>query len=182
MNIDISKITANLKDAAKSGLKTLQENPAEGSIFDAAKKLGINNKDDLKAGIELFKEDPSGAAKTAFSELAEKGFFGDETKDKVKEFSVNNIGKNVGKAQATDTKQITTQNTVAKEATTEEVAEEKTEQTSGEDTGLSSIVKTVIKKVKENPTGGLESVVKSLGLSGETAQKVSSIVSKFIKT
>lgn len=181
MNIDISKITANLKDAAKSGLKTLQENPAEGSIFDAAKKLGINNKDDLKAGIELFKEDPSGTAKTAFSDLAEQGFFGGNTQDKVKEFSIDNIGKNIGKTQETNNKQTTTQNTVAEEAT-EEVAEETTEQTSGENSGLSSIVKTVVNKVKENPTGGLQSVIDSLGLSSDTAQKVSNIVSKFIKT
>lgn len=150
MNIDISKITANLKDTAKAAVKQMKDNPAQGSIFDAANKLGINNMGDLKAGIELFKEDPKATAKEAFTTLAEKGFFGEDTQNKVKEFSIDNIGSNFGtnttkatenKTETTETKQTeTTQKEEAKpsqeevkaavdEAVDEAVAEAEAEET-----------------------------------------------------
>lgn len=143
MNIDISKITANLKDTAKAAVKQMKDNPAQGSIFDAANKLGINNMGDLKAGIELFKEDPKATAKEAFTTLAEKGFFGEDTQNKVKEFSIDNIGSNLGTdtTKSTETKQTeTTQKEEAKpsqeevkaavdEAVDEAVAEAEAEET-----------------------------------------------------
>ena len=52
---DIAKIAKILTKGAKTAFTALKENPVEGSIFDAAKKLGINNKGDLKAGIEMLK-------------------------------------------------------------------------------------------------------------------------------
>lgn len=74
VSINVANIASKLKDGAKVALNNLKENPPEGSIFDAAQKLGINNKDDLQAGIELFKENPQETMKVAAETLSEKGF------------------------------------------------------------------------------------------------------------
>lgn len=71
---DIAKIAKVLTQGAKTAFTALKENPVEGSIFDAAKKLGINNKGDLKAGIEMFKENPGETISSALNTLQEKGF------------------------------------------------------------------------------------------------------------
>lgn len=72
--IDIAKIAKTVAGGAKNVLKGLKENPAEGSIFDAAKKLGINSKDDLKAGLSKLKENPKETIASAVNTLEEKGF------------------------------------------------------------------------------------------------------------
>lgn len=74
VSINVANIASKLKDGAKVALNNLKENPPEGSIFDAAQKLGINNKEDLQAGIELFKENPQETMKVAAETLSEKGF------------------------------------------------------------------------------------------------------------
>lgn len=71
---DIAKIAKVLTQGAKTAFTALKENPVEGSIFDAAKKLGINNKGDLKAGIEMFKENPGETISSAINTLQEKCF------------------------------------------------------------------------------------------------------------
>ena len=71
---DIAKIAKILTKGAKTAFTALKENPVEGSIFDAAKKLGINNKGDLKAGIEMLKENPGETISSAINTLQEKGF------------------------------------------------------------------------------------------------------------
>lgn len=74
VSINVANIASKLKDGTKVALNNLKENPPEGSIFDAAQKLGINNKEDLQAGIELFKENPQETMKVAAETLSEKGF------------------------------------------------------------------------------------------------------------
>lgn len=57
--------------------KVQSGNFAEGSIFDAAQKLGINNKDDLKDIFAKFKENPKETLGDAFTKLNDQGFFKD---------------------------------------------------------------------------------------------------------
>lgn len=196
VSIDVTKIASQLKDGAKVALKNLKENPAEGSVFDAAKKLGINNKEDLKAGIELFKEDPTGTVNSAFQTLSEKGFKFGGTEESPKEFSVDNIGKSQTAqktAQKTTTKTATKTQTpqIAQNTTTDEVEEETTEtknntQEFGGVFGKLGIkneadLQAAVKKFKENPKETAQSIAKTLGLSDNLTSKLSSIISKFTK-
>lgn len=75
---NIANSEAIKKLASKSGevFNRVMEsgNIPEGSIFDAAAKLGINNTEDLKAGIDLIKENPREAITSALDTLHEKGF------------------------------------------------------------------------------------------------------------
>ncbi len=151
VSINVGKIASMLKDGAKVAFQEIKDNPAEGSVFDAAKKLGINNKEDLKAGFELFKEDPKGTAKCAIETLHEKGFFksaGTEAgESSSQEFSVDNIGQNI-KADATQAKmtkatdKTATQTKTTEVATTEEAdkAEETTTATTAQDDKGASVV------------------------------------------
>lgn len=192
VSIDVTKIASQLKDGAKVALKNLKENPAEGSVFDAAKKLGINNKEDLKAGIELFKEDPTGTVNSAIQTLSEKGFKFGGTEESPKEFSVDNIGKSQT-AQKTATKTATKTQTpqIAQNTTTDEVEEETTEtknntQEFGGVFGKLGIkneadLQAAVKKFKENPKETAQSIAKTLGLSDNLTSKLSSIISKFTK-
>lgn len=192
VSIDVTKIASQLKDGAKVALKNLKENPAEGSVFDAAKKLGINNKEDLKAGIELFKEDPTGTVNSAIQTLSEKGFKFGGTEESPKEFSVDNIGKSQT-AQKTATKTATKTQTpqIAQNTTTDEVEEETTEtknntQEFGGVFGKLGIkneadLQAAVQKFKENPKETAQSIAKTLGLSDNLTSKLSSIISKFTK-
>lgn len=195
VSIDVAKIASKVKDGAKVVLNNLKENPAEGSIFDAANKLGINSKEDLKAGFELFKEDPAGTVQTAFQSLTEKGFKfgGEENQEGSKEFSIENIGQNITKATAakTATTANTTAETVAQTQTTNVVEDtDATEEAQTNDTkdfggvfgklGIKNEedLKAGIQKFKENPSETAQSIAKSLGLSSNVTEKLASIISK----
>lgn len=192
VSIDVTKIASQLKDGAKVALKNLKENPAEGSVFDAAKKLGINNKEDLKAGIELFKEDPTGTVNSAIQTLSEKGFKFGGTEESPREFSVDNIGKSqTAQKAATKTATKTQTPQIAQNTTTDEVEEETTEtknntQEFGGVFGKLGIkneadLQAAVKKFKENPKETAQSIAKTLGLSDNLTSKLSSIISKFTK-
>ena len=90
----IAKIAKILTKGAKTAFTALKENPVEGSIFDAAKKLGINNKGDLKAGIELFKENPGETISSAINTLQEKGFKFNNVQDVVSGGVAQQAGNN----------------------------------------------------------------------------------------
>lgn len=91
---DIAKIAKILTKGAKTAFTTLKENPVEGSIFDAAKKLGINNKGDLKAGIEMLKENPGETISSAINTLQEKGFKFNNVQDVVSGGVAQQAGNN----------------------------------------------------------------------------------------
>lgn len=91
---DIAKIAKILTKGAKTAFTALKENPVEGSIFDAAKKLGINNKGDLKAGIEMFKENPGETISSAINTLQEKGFKFNNVQDVVSGGVAQQAGNN----------------------------------------------------------------------------------------
>ena len=206
VSIDVSKLASQLKSGAKDVLKNLKENPAEGSIFDAANKLGINSKEDLMAGVERFKADPTGTADSILKTLSEKGFKFSGTEEKAegtKEFSVDNIGK----SQAAETTNATTAKTtnaktaaktqtpqIEQKTTTEEVAdtveEETTETGNTQEFGgifgklgikNEADLQAAVKKFKENPKESAQSIAKTLGLSDNITAKLSSIISKFTK-
>ncbi len=206
VSIDVTKLASQLKSGAKDVLKNLKENPAEGSIFDAANKLGINSKEDLMAGVERFKADPTGTADSILKTLSEKGFKFSGTEEKAeetKEFSVDNIGK----SQAAETTKATTAKTtnaktaaktqtpqIEQKTTTEEVAdtveEETTETGNTQDFGgifgklgikNEADLQAAVKKFKENPKESAQSIAKTLGLSDNITAKLLSIISKFTK-
>lgn len=206
VSIDVTKLASQLKSGAKDVLKNLKENPAEGSIFDAANKLGINSKEDLMAGVERFKADPTGTADSILKTLSEKGFKFSGTEEKAegtKEFSVDNIGK----SQAAETTNATTAKTtnaktaaktqtpqIEQKTTTEEVAdtveEETTETGNTQEFGgifgklgikNEADLQAAVKKFKENPKESAQSIAKTLGLSDNITAKLSSIISKFTK-
>lgn len=206
VSIDVTKLASQLKSGAKDVLKNLKENPAEGSIFDAANKLGINSKEDLMAGVERFKADPTGTADSILKTLSEKGFKFSGTEEKAegtKEFSVDNIGK----SQAAETTNATTAKTtnaktaaktqtpqIEQKTTTEEVAdtveEEMTETGNTQEFGgifgklgikNEADLQAAVKKFKENPKESAQSIAKTLGLSDNITAKLSSIISKFTK-
>ncbi len=207
VSIDVTKLASQLKSGAKDVLKNLKENPAEGSIFDAANKLGINSKEDLMAGVERFKADPTGTADSILKTLSEKGFKFSGTEEKAegtKEFSVDNIGK----SQAAETTKATTAKTtnaktaaktqtpqIEQKTTTEEVAdtveeEETTETGNTQEFGgvfgklgikNEADLQAAVKKFKENPKESAQSIAKTLGLSDNITAKLSSIISKFTK-
>ena len=91
---DIAKIAKILTKGAKTAFTALKENPVEGSIFDAAKKLGINNKGDLKAGIEMLKENPGETISSALNTLQEKGFKFNNVQDVVSGGVAQQAGNN----------------------------------------------------------------------------------------
>lgn len=91
---DIAKIAKILTKGAKTAFTALKENPVEGSIFDAAKKLGINNKGDLKAGIEMLKENPGETISSAINTLQEKGFKFNNVQDVVSGGVAQQAGNN----------------------------------------------------------------------------------------
>lgn len=91
---DIAKIAKILTKGAKTAFTALKENPVEGSVFDAAKKLGINNKGDLKAGIEMFKENPGETISSAINTLQEKGFKFNNVQDVVSGGVAQQAGNN----------------------------------------------------------------------------------------
>ena len=206
VSIDVTKLASQLKSGAKDVLKNLKENPAEGSIFDAANKLGINRKEDLMAGVERFKADPTGTADSILKTLSEKGFKFSDTEEKAegtKEFSVDNIGK----SQAAETTKATTAKTtnaktaaktqtpqIEQKTTTEEVAdtveEETTETGNTQEFGgifgklgikNEADLQAAVKKFKENPKESAQSIAKTLGLSDNITAKLLSIISKFTK-
>lgn len=206
VSIDVTKLASQLKSGAKDVLKNLKENPAEGSIFDAANKLGINSKEDLMAGVERFKADPAGTADSILKTLSEKGFKFSGTEEKAegtKEFSVDNIGK----SQAAETTKATTAKTttaktaaktqtpqIEQKTTTEEAAdtveEETTETGNTQEFGgvfgklgikNEADLQAAVKKFKENPKESAQSIAKTLGLSDNITAKLSSIISKFTK-
>lgn len=90
----IAKIAKILTKGAKTAFTALKENPVEGSIFDAAKKLGINNKGDLKAGIEMLKENPGETISSAINTLQEKGFKFNNVQDVVSGGVAQQAGNN----------------------------------------------------------------------------------------
>ncbi len=141
VSINVGKIASTLKDSAAATFQKLKENPAEGSIFDAAQKLGINSKEDLQASIARFKEDPKGTAQSAFKTLSEKGFFGEKIQQSYttgeeegnREFSVDNIGENITtKATEQQTETKATENKTETQATTATTEEETAVETADE--------------------------------------------------
>lgn len=200
VSIDVTKLASKIKDGAKTVFQTMKENPAEGSIFDAAQKLGINNKEDLKAGIELFKEDPTGTVNSALQTLQEKGFKfsgAEMQKNNTKEFSVDNIGKSkTAETTAKAAKTTTTQTPQIEQKTTTEETADKTGSENTEEQGKNlefggilgklgikneADLKAAWQKIKENPQETTQSMAKTLGLSENVATKISDLISKFVK-
>lgn len=161
VSINVANIASKLKDGAKVALNNLKENPPEGSIFDAAQKLGINNKEDLQAGIELFKENPQETMKVAAETLSEKGFDFGAAK-----------AKEVASGQA--------------EGTEAGAANTKKQEEFGGILGKMGI-KTLddlqggIKKFFEKPAETTQAVGQAAGLSENLTEKLASLAGKLLK-
>lgn len=148
---DIAKIAKILTKGAKTAFTALKENPVEGSIFDAAKKLGINNKGDLKAGIELFKENPGETISSAINTLQEKGFKFNNVQDVVSGGVAQQAGNNqefggiLGKL------------------------------------GIKNMddLQAGLELVKEDPNGVTQDISQTLGLSENTTEKLGKVIKHF---
>lgn len=148
---DIAKIAKILTKGAKTAFTALKENPVEGSIFDAAKKLGINNKGDLKAGIELFKENPGETISSAINTLQEKGFKFNNVQDGVSGGVAQQAGNNqefggiLGKL------------------------------------GIKNMddLQAGLELVKEDPNGVTQDISQTLGLSENTTEKLGKVIKHF---
>ena len=148
---DIAKIAKILTKGAKTAFTALKENPVEGRIFDAAKKLGINNKGDLKAGIELFKENPGETISSAINTLQEKGFKFNNVQDVVSGGVAQQAGNNqefggiLGKL------------------------------------GIKNMddLQAGLELVKEDPNGVTQDISQTLGLSENTTEKLGKVIKHF---
>lgn len=154
---DIAKIAKTLTQGAKTAFTALKENPVEGSIFDAAKKLGINNKGDLKAGIEMFKENPGETISSALNTLQEKGFKFNNVQDVV----------SGGVAQQAQQGQQAGNN-----------------QEFGGILGKLGIknmddLQAGLELVKEDPNGVTQDISQTLGLSENTTEKLGKVIKHF---
>lgn len=154
---DIAKIAKTLTQGAKTAFTALKENPVEGSIFDAAKKLGINNKGDLKAGIEMFKENPGETISSALNTLQEKGF------------KFNNVQDMVSGG-------------VAQQA--QQGQQAGNSQEFGGILGKLGIknmddLQAGLELVKEDPNGVTQNISQTLGLSENTTEKLGKVIKHF---
>lgn len=148
---DIAKIAKILTKGAKTAFTALKENPVEGSIFDAAKKLGINNKGDLKAGIEMLKENPGETISSAINTLQEKGFKFNNVQDVVSGGVAQQAGNNqefggiLGKL------------------------------------GIKNMddLQAGLELVKENPNGVTQDISQTLGLSENATEKLGKVIKHF---
>lgn len=149
---DIAKIAKVLTQGAKTAFTALKENPVEGSIFDAAKKLGINNKGDLKAGIEMFKENPGETISSALNTLQEKGFKFNTVQDVV------SGGKRVDKLEITEN----SAGILGK-------------------LGIKNMddLQAGLELVKEDPNGVTQDISQTLGLSENTTEKLGKVIKHF---
>lgn len=149
---DIAKIAKILTKGAKTAFTALKENPVEGSIFDAAKKLGINNKGDLKAGIEMFKENPGETISSALNTLQEKGFKFNTVQDVV------SGGKRVDKLEITEN----SAGILGK-------------------LGIKNMddLQAGLELVKEDPNGVTQDISQTLGLSENTTEKLGKVIKHF---
>lgn len=149
---DIAKIAKVLTQGAKTAFTALKENPVEGSIFDAAKKLGINNKGDLKAGIEMFKENPGETISSALNTLQEKGF------------KFNTVQDVVSGGKRVDNLEIT----------------KNSEGILGK-LGIKNMddLQAGLELVKEDPNGVTQDISQTLGLSKNTTEKLGKVIKHF---
>lgn len=149
---DIAKIAKVLTQGAKTAFTALKENPVEGSIFDAAKKLGINNKGDLKAGIEMFKENPGETISSALNTLQEKGF------------KFNTVQDVVSGGKRVDNLEIT----------------KNSEGILGK-LGIKNMddLQAGLELVKEDPNGVTQDISQTLGLSENTTEKLGKVIKHF---
>jgi len=165
VSINVANIASKLKDGAKVALNNLKENPPEGSIFDAAQKLGINNKEDLQAGIELFKENPQETMKVAAETLSEKGF-------------------DFGAAKAKEV--MSGQAEGAEEGAAEGAADTKKQEEFGGILGKMGIkslddLQGGIKKFFEKPAETTKAVGQAAGLSDNLTEKLAGWIGKLFK-
>lgn len=165
VSINVANIASKLKDGAKVALNNLKENPPEGSIFDAAQKLGINNKEDLQAGIELFKENPQETMKVAAETLSEKGF-------------------DFGAAKAKEV--MSGQAEGAEEGAAEGAANTKKQEEFGGILGKLGIkslddLQGGIKKFFEKPVETTKAVGQAAGLSDNLTEKLAGLIGKLFK-
>ena len=165
VSINVANIASKLKDGAKVALNNLKENPPEGSIFDAAQKLGINNKEDLQAGIELFKENPQETMKVAAETLSEKGF-------------------DFGAAKAKEV--MSGQAEGAEEGAAEGAADTKKQEEFGGILGKMGIkslddLQGGIKKFFEKPVETTKAVGQAAGLSDNLTEKLAGWIGKLFK-
>lgn len=165
VSINVANIASKLKDGAKVALNNLKENPPEGSIFDAAQKLGINNKEDLQAGIELFKENPQETMKVAAETLSEKGF-------------------DFGAAKAKEV--MSGQAEGAEEGAAEGAADTKKQEEFGGILGKLGIkslddLQGGIKKFFEKPAETTKAVGQAAGLSDNLTEKLAGWIGKLLK-
>lgn len=149
---DIAKIAKVLTQGAKTAFTALKENPVEGSIFDAAKKLGINNKGDLKAGIEMFKENPGETISSALNTLQGKGF------------KFNTVQDVVSGGKRVDNLEIT----------------KNSEGILGK-LGIKNMddLQAGLELVKEDPNGVTQDISQTLGLSENTTEKLGKVIKYF---
>ena len=152
VEFDIAKIAKVLTQGAKTAFTALKENPVEGSIFDAAKKLGINNKGDLKAGIEMFKENPGETISSALNTLQEKGF------------KFNTVQDVVSGGKRVDNLEIT----------------KNSEGILGK-LGIKNMddLQAGLELVKEDPNGVTQDISQTLGLSENTTEKLGKVIKHF---
>lgn len=165
VSINVANIASKLKDGAKVALNNLKENPPEGSIFDSAQKLGINNKEDLQAGIELFKENPQETMKVAAETLSEKGF-------------------DFGAAKAKEV--MSGQAEGAEEGAAEGAANTKKQEEFGGILGKLGIkslddLQGGIKKFFEKPAETTKAVGQAAGLSDNLTEKLAGLIGKLFK-
>ena len=154
----------------------------EGSIFDAASKLGIKNTDDLKSAFAKVKENPMEEISGALNKLHDSGF---------------RLGQRNANA-AQETNKTETKNTVAKASTVEnqvtdkvDTAEETTvqEETQKTDNSAFESVKNTLKKAGldigdkevqsnlakfvDNPAKLKEFIAQKLGIGGGAEESTS---------
>jgi len=158
----------------------------EGSIFDAASKLGINNTDDLKSAFAKVKENPMEEISGALNKLHDSGF------------RLGQKNANAAQQTKTETAKAETTNTAAKASTVEnevtdkvDTAEETSvqEETQQTDNSAFESVKNTLKKAGldigdkevqsnlakfvDNPAKLKEFIAQKLGIGGGAEESTS---------
>ena len=156
----------------------------EGSIFDAASKLGINNTDDLKSAFAKVKENPMEEISGALNKLHDSGF------------RLGQKNANAAQETKTETAKAETKNTTAQASTVEnevavDTAEETTvqEETQQTDNSAFESVKNTLKKAGldigdkevqsnlakfvDNPAKLKEFIAQKLGIGGGAEESTS---------
>ena len=177
INMDaIKKIAGNVANKAGDGFNKVMQSgfKPEGSIFDAASKLGINNTDDLKSMFAKVKENPTETIGNALNTLHDSGFRLGQTNANRQANNTNATNANAPvnqtqTAQRTETPQI-------EDSTNQAVPEDNNDMKSIQDAlkraGLDLNDRDVqqnINKFIDNPDEIKKFIAQKMGIGGEAA-------------